>query len=65
MKLITPEGFAGRYFDASSRPSPQLIRRWLRTGRIPGKKVVGKWYIDEQRWLANGDPLVEHILAGA
>jgi excisionase family DNA binding protein len=25
--------------------SPETTRRWLRTGRLPGTRVAGRWYV--------------------
>lgn len=62
MKLITPQAWTEKYFDASSRPDDLRILRLLREGKLPGRKVGGKWYIDEHAWLAGDDPLVQRVL---
>jgi len=62
MRLITPQHWAERHFDEGSRPAEATVRRWLATGQVPGRKVGGSWYVDEQAWQAGGDPLVEHAL---
>jgi len=62
MNLLTTDQWLLRYFDASSRPSVATLQRWLRDGKIPGKKVGGTWFIDEHAWLADGDDLVERVL---
>ncbi|OBU52262.1 helix-turn-helix domain-containing protein [Stenotrophomonas maltophilia] len=65
MKLMTEDAWLERYFDPSSRPDTQKLQRWLREGKIPGRKVGGSWYIDEHAWLAGGDDLVARVLADA
>ncbi len=60
--LMTPQLWLEKYFDADSRPSEITLQRWLRAGKIPGKKVGGTWYIDEHEWLADGDDLVQRVL---
>lgn len=62
MKLLTTDRWLDVYFDAHSRPSVATLQRWLRDGKIPGKKVGGTWFIDEHEWLADGDDLVERVL---
>jgi hypothetical protein len=62
MNLLTTEKWLNRYFDDTSRPSVSTLQRWLRDGKIPGKKVGGTWFIDEHEWLADGDDLVERVL---
>lgn len=62
MKLITIPVFVERYFDEACRPSEFTVRRWLREGKLPGRKISGEWYVDEHLWLAAGDPLVERVL---
>jgi len=62
MKLLTADKWLQKYFDDNSRPSVATLQRWLRDGKIPGKKVGGTWFIDEHEWLADGDLLVERVL---
>lgn len=62
MNLLTTDAWLERYFDPSSRPSVATLQRWLRDGKIPGKKVGGTWFIDEHEWLADGDDLVSRVL---
>lgn len=62
MKLLTADKWLNKYFDDTSRPSVATLQRWLRDGKIPGKKVGGTWCIDEHEWLADGDLLVERVL---
>ena len=63
MKLMAPEPFCEKYFSPGSQPPRATLHRWLRTGKIRGAtKVGGKWYVDEDLWLADNDPLVEMVL---
>lgn len=71
MRLISIDAWRLKHFvDEASRPHELTVRRWLRnyisgkTPAIPGRKVGGDWYIDEAAWLAEGDALVEKVLAG-
>lgn len=62
MKLLTASAWAEKFFGEESRPAEITVLRWLRDGKVPGRKVGGKWYIDEHAWLADGDPLVQQVL---
>jgi len=62
MRLITAQIWLERYFEEGSRPADLTLQRWLRSGKVPGKKVGGSWYVDEHAWLAEGDDLVERVL---
>ena len=59
-----------KYFTEHSRPAEITVTRWCRnyqqghTPSIPSKKIGGTWYIDDAKWLAEGDALVEQVLAG-
>lgn len=63
MTLISIDRWLEKYFPEGERPSEQTIRRGLRTGKIPGKKVVGTWYVNESAWLASNSARVARILA--
>jgi len=63
-KLMTVKAWREKYFAEGSTPAELTVRRWLQNGDIPGRKIGGNWYIDENAWLANGDELVKHVLAG-
>ena len=62
MMLLTPNAWADKFFDHESRPAEITILRLLRDGKLPGRKVGGKWFVDEHAWLAEGDPLVQRVL---
>lgn len=62
MKLMTAQLWALKYFTEDSRPAEVTLLRWLRQGKIPGRKVGGSWFVDEHEWLANGDELVLRVL---
>lgn len=62
MKLMTPEAWSAKYFDESSKPAIMTLRRWLRDGVVPARKIGGTWYIDEHAWVADGDELVLKVL---
>jgi hypothetical protein len=63
MLLLTAKAWSEKYFAAESRPADITVLRWLRNGDLPGKKVGGTWYVDEHAWLAEGDDLVQRVLA--
>ncbi len=62
MHLITPTAWTEKYFAEGSRPPEATLRRWLRDGVLPSRKIGGSWFIDEQAWLADGDDLVRRVL---
>ena len=62
MRLITVERFLEKYSESGSRPRERTLKRWIRQGTIPARKVGGTWYVDEHRWLANGNPLVLRVI---
>lgn len=62
MKLLTANAWAAKYFGPESQPAEITVLRWLRDGKVPGRKVGGKWYVDEHVWLAGGDDLVQRVL---
>lgn len=64
MKLVSPQVWAERHFDEECRPAEITIRRLLRDGKLPGRKVGGQWFVDEHAWLAGDDELVLRVLGG-
>lgn len=64
MKWVELDTLIGRYFE--ERPGERSLRRQLKAWEKEGmaRKMAGSWYIDEHKFLANGDPLVEQALAG-
>ena len=62
MLLIRADAWVRKYFAQESRPAVITLMRWLRKGKIPGRKVGGNWYVDEHAWLADGDELVLRVL---
>ena len=65
MQLISIPKWQEKHFAEGSAPDDVTIRRWLRDGKLPGRKIGGLWYIDDAAWLADGDALVERVLMGA
>lgn len=62
MLLMTVSAWSSKYFAPLSAPSELTIRRWIKAGYLPGRKVGGTWYVDEHAWLAGGDELVMRVL---
>ncbi|TAA12421.1 DNA-binding protein [Pseudoxanthomonas winnipegensis] len=62
MKLIAARDWVQKYFAEESRPCDITVQRWMRSGKVPGRKIGGAWYVDEHAWLANGDELVARVL---
>lgn len=67
---MTINEWLGRHFEKKSRPKRTTVLRWLRnytrgrTPGLPGRKLGKTWYVDEAKWLADGDELVEQVLRG-
>lgn len=62
MSYITIEQFRLRTFEAQSVPHPNTIIRWIRSGKLAGRQLGGRWYVDSVAFAAGGDPLLEKIL---
>jgi len=62
VRLLTASAWAEKYFAEGSRPAEITLARWLRSGKIPGRKVGGTWYVDEHAWQAGDDELVRKVL---
>lgn len=65
MRLIAIPAWLEKHFDKGGAPEEVTVRRWLREGVLPGRKIGGLWFIDEAAWLADGDDLVQRVLEGA
>lgn len=66
MKLMSIPEWQKTYFTPGSAPSDFTVRRLLREDKLPGRKVGGEWFIDDDAWRAGasrpGDPLLRRIL---
>lgn len=47
MKLMGIQQWRDKHFTEDSAPDEVTVRRWLRLGTLPGRKVGGMWFIDE------------------
>lgn len=66
MRWILATKYFEKYYDESSRPKPRTMARRCQQLHKQGmaKREGRAWYIDEHKLLAQGDPLVEQVLAG-
>jgi len=62
MRLMTPSAWVRKYFAEDSHPAEGTVRKWLREGHLPARKIGGSWFVDEHEWLADGDELVLRVL---
>lgn len=65
-ELISIKEFQRRVWGEHGTPlSRQSIRKHLLNCKLPGKQVVGNWYIDWNEYQAqNADVFIEKVLAG-
>jgi hypothetical protein len=65
-ELISIKEFQRRVWGENGTPlSRQSIRNHLLNCKLPGRQVVGNWYVDWSEYQAqNADDLVEKVLAG-
>lgn len=61
MALICINEFQ-RLFSPESAPHTHTVRRWIDQRRLPGKKIGGRYYIDDDAFTASGNPLVAKVL---
>jgi hypothetical protein len=62
VRLILPALWTAKYFAQGSAPAEITVLRWLRAGKLAGRKQGGTWYVDEDAWLAGDDDLVQRVL---
>jgi hypothetical protein len=62
MRLLAASAWRAKYFAEDGRPAEITVLRWLRDGKVPGRKVGGQWFVDEHAWLAEDDELVKRVL---
>jgi len=60
--LMLPSQFAKQYFSSDSQPSQTTLRKWLKEGHLPGKRVGKKFYVDVSKWNSDDNPYLERIL---
>ncbi|PPV41345.1 hypothetical protein [Ectopseudomonas oleovorans] len=65
-ELISIKEFQRRVWGENGTPlSRQSIRNHLLNCKLPGKQVVGNWYVDWNEYQAhNADDFVEKVLTG-
>lgn len=65
-ELISIKEFQKRVWGENGTPlSRQSIRNHLLNCKLPGKQVVGNWYVDwNQYQLQTADMFVEQVLVG-
>lgn len=65
MKLISIEEYRTTCFAGESKPSLWSLRRLVREGILPGKKLGKGYYINmDVETLHTGNPLVDRVLNG-
>ena len=63
MRLVLAETFAGRHFDPKDAPDLRTIRDWVRLGKLPGREIGRRTYVDEEAFLrSTGNAMADKIL---
>lgn len=62
--MITPQEWIEKRFpNAKKKPHPSSVRRWIENGDLPGKKIGGRYYVDEvAEAVSTGDELADRVL---
>lgn len=61
MSFVSPQEFI-KQFSPDSAPSEHTVRRWIDQRTIPGRKIGGRYFVDEDAFFARGNPIVEKVL---
>ena len=63
MPLLSIATFRDRYFEKDSQPCENTVRNWIANDVIPGRKIGHRYFVDEDRFMANGNPHLAKILS--
>lgn len=61
MPLICISEFQRR-FSPESAPHTHTVRRWIDQQRLPGKKIGGRYYIDDDVFSSSTNPYLTKVL---
>jgi len=63
-RLMLVSEFRKKRFTGKSKPCERTIKRWIKEGTIPGKKIGGRYYVDvtEEAKQITGDPKTDRRL---
>lgn len=53
MRLKKSTVWSKQWFDETSVPAPETIKKWVVEGFVPGCIIAGTIYIAEDDWLAS------------
>jgi hypothetical protein len=63
VRLVLAETFAGRHFDPKDAPDLRTVREWVRLGKLPGREIGRRTYVDEEAFLrSTRNELADKIL---
>lgn len=63
-RLMLVSEYRETYFTEGSRPSVNTIKRWIREGELPGKRMGSLYYVlIDQEVHATGSKLADAVLA--
>lgn len=61
MRLATIDDFIRRTFASDSAPHVNTVRRHIREGKLPGRRLGARYYVDEAALDSRFDDLIEKV----
>lgn len=64
-KFLTVSDYKKLRFGRRKKPSERSIRRWIAEGKLPGKKIGGRYFVDmeaEKRLLESDEIILDMIV---
>ncbi len=62
--MIPLADFRRIYFADGHAPDPRVIRAWIDSGELPGRRVGRKYYVDAESFEeSTGNELADRILS--
>ncbi|MEW8027565.1 MAG: hypothetical protein AB2809_12840 [Candidatus Thiodiazotropha sp.] len=64
-KFLTVSDYKKLRFGRRKKPSERSIRRWIAEGKLPGKKIGGRYFVDmeaEKKLLESDEIILDMIV---
>lgn len=64
-KFLTVSDYKKLRFGRRKKPSERSIRRWITEGKLPGKKIGGRYFVDmeaEKKLLESDEIILDMIV---